>query len=59
MKKHSQIVQKRQYCAVLGRKIGRGNMGHVYVSRICMLSLNLITFIGPKIEMFIRADGHG
>jgi len=37
---------------------GSTNLCCVYVSRICILNLNLVAFIVPEIETFKRTDGH-
>jgi len=35
------------------------NLRYAFVSRICMLNFNLLSFIVPEISTFIRTDGHG
>lgn len=37
-------------------KWGRGNMLHVYGSRICILNLKLLAFIVSEISTFVRTD---
>jgi len=40
-------------------RVGVATIRCVYVSRMCMLNLNLIAFIVPENSTFIRTDGQG
>jgi len=42
----------------VGVGVGVTNLRCVFVSRICMLNLNILDFIVPEIEKFIRTDGY-
>jgi len=43
----------------VGRGIIESAFFDDFVSRICMLNLNLLAFIFPQVSTFIRTDGHG
>jgi len=43
----------------VGRGIIESAFFDDFVSRICMLNLNLLAFIFPQVSTFMRTDGHG
>lgn len=61
----SRLIKKNEKYQSIFQKGGCGSIGRFVGVREgvatgrCMLNLNILTFIVPKIETFVRTDGHG